>query len=238
MFRTHLIEAQVHSHIFQKHLRSPRLRRAFVFLISIIRGAGSAKAQSSQITGQVIDSGKAAISGAKLTAIQGETGDQRHAVSGSEGYYSFPLLPPGHYELTAASYGSQAQYLTGIVVVTGTNTTVNVTLRAGEAAQTVSVDAISPLLQTESSAVAKVVKNQTIVDMPLLDRRASQLQRLNGFVVGNGSGSNATFATAGGRSNNGRDQLRTMDRPILGRSAACATSDPHSLPSLPCPLRF
>jgi hypothetical protein len=76
--------------------------------------------------------------------------------------------------LTAPRDGFQAQHLTGIVVVTGTNTTVNVTLQAGEVAQTVSVEATVPLLQTESSAVAKVVENQTIVDMPLLDRRASQ----------------------------------------------------------------
>jgi len=47
-----------------------------------------------------------------------------------------------------------------------------------------------------------VVENQTITNMPLIDRRSSQLQRLSGFVVGNGTGSNATFAVGGGRGNN------------------------------------
>ena len=76
-------------------------------------------------------------------------------------------------------------------------------MAVGTATETVNVDASVPLLQTETAAVAHVVENQTIVNMPLLDRRAAQLQRLNGFVVGNGTGSSATFATAGGRSNNG-----------------------------------
>jgi len=53
--------------------------------------------------------------------------------------------------VTAARDGFQAQHLTGIVVVTGTDSTVNVTLQAGEVAQTVSVEATVPLLQTESS---------------------------------------------------------------------------------------
>lgn len=68
--------------------------------------------------------------------------------------------------------------------------------------QSVNVDAAVPQLQTENAAVANVIENQTIVNMPLIDRRASQLQRLSGFVVQNGSGSGATFAIAGGRGNN------------------------------------
>jgi hypothetical protein len=57
-------------------------------------------------------------------------------------------------------------------------------------------------LQSESSAVADVVENQTVANMPLIDRRSAQLQRLSGFVVGNNSGANVSFAVGGGRGNN------------------------------------
>jgi len=163
---------------------------------------GIARAQSSQVSGQVVDIQSAAISGAKLTISHLETGEQKKAASDNEGYFSFPLLPPGHYDLTAERDGFQTQKKTGIIVVTGNITTVNVTLQIGDVAQTVSVEATGPLLQFESSAVGKAIESQTIIDMPLLDRKASQLQRLNGFTVGNGSGSGATFAIAGGRSAN------------------------------------
>jgi hypothetical protein len=72
----------------------------------------------------------------------------------------------------------------------------------GALVQTVSVEAAAPLLQTESGAVGNELDNKTVVNMPLLDRRSSQLQRLSGFVVPNGTGSNASFAIAGGRGNN------------------------------------
>jgi hypothetical protein len=53
----------------------------------------------------------------------------------------------------------------------------------------VSVEAAAPLVQTETAAVGNEVENKTIVDMPPLDRRSSQLRRLRGFVVPNGTGS-------------------------------------------------
>jgi hypothetical protein len=67
-------------------------------------------------------------------------------------------------------------------------------------AESVTVEASTPLLNTDSSSNGAVVRNSTIANMPLIDRRAAQLARLNGFVVQNGNGSN--FAMAGGRGNN------------------------------------
>jgi hypothetical protein len=197
-----LMELPVSFRILDKKKSSFKSRVLLIFLAFLLGGIGSARAQSSQISGQILDSQEAALPGVKLKISHVETGEQVQTVSGNVGYYSFPLLAPGHYELSAEKAGFQTQRQTDIVVVTGNITTVNVTLQVGDVAQTVSVEASIPLLQVESSAVGKAIENQTIVDMPLLDRRASQLQRLNGFMVGNGSGSTATFAVAGGRSNN------------------------------------
>jgi hypothetical protein len=180
-----------------------RQSRSLLFVLFILLGGvGITVAQSSQISGQVIDAQAVALTGVNLTLSRVETGETHQSVSGGAGYFSFPLLAPGHYDLVAERDGFQSQRQAGIVVVTGNITTVNFTLQVGEVTQAISVEASAPLLQFESSAVGKAVENQTIVDMPLLDRRASQLQRLNGFEVGNGSGSGATFAIAGGRSAN------------------------------------
>jgi hypothetical protein len=161
-----------------------------------------ASAQTSQVSGQVVDASHAVVSDANLTLTRVESGDTREQHSTSEGYYSFPLLLAGHYDLKIEKQGYETQEQKGIIVETGTVSTVNAVLAVGAIAQTVSVDATVPLLQSQSSAVQDVVENQTIVNMPLIDRRSSQLQRLSGFVVGNGSGSSATFAAGGGRGNN------------------------------------
>jgi hypothetical protein len=179
------------------------IRILLVAGLLILGGEVLVQAQDSQVSGQIRDASQAAVPGAKVMLTRVETGDHREGTSGNEGYYSFPLLVPGHYDLKVEKAGFETETQTGIVVLTGSISEVDVSLKVGSETQTVSVDASVPLLQTETSAVAHVVENETIVDMPLIDRRASQLQRLNGFVVGNGTGSTATFASAGGRSNNG-----------------------------------
>jgi hypothetical protein len=172
------------------------------FGLAILLASSHASAQTSQVSGQVVDGSHAVVAGADLTLTRTETGDTRKEHSTAEGYYSFPLLLAGHYDLKIEKPGYETQNQNGIIVETGTVSSVNVVLAVGAIAQTVSVDATVPLLQSQTSAVQDVVENQTIKNMPLIDRRSSQLQRLSGFVVGNGSGSGATFAVGGGRGNN------------------------------------
>jgi hypothetical protein len=174
----------------------------FLMFIGVVSALTTLQAQTSQVSGQIRDTSQAAIAGAKVTLTRVETGDHREVTSTSEGYYSFPLLLPGHYELKAEQEGFETQRQSGIVVETGNISTVNVSLKVGSTTETVDVDASVPLLQTETSAVAQVVENASITNLPLVDRRSAQLQRLNGFVVQTNSGTSASFAIAGGRANN------------------------------------
>jgi Carboxypeptidase regulatory-like domain/TonB dependent receptor len=175
----------------------------FLLFIWVAMTAGVAlHAQSTQVSGQIVDTSQAVIAGARVTLTRVESGDQRENVSGSEGYYSFPLLLPGHYQLKVEKDGFESETRSGIVVLTATVSNVDVILKVGSEAQTVNVDASVPLLQTETSAIANVVDNASITDLPLIDRRSQQLQKLNGFVVQTNSGANASFAIGGGRSDN------------------------------------
>jgi hypothetical protein len=179
------------------------LKLALLFAgFAVLVGTARSFAQTSQVSGQVVDASHAVVSDAQLTLSRSDTGFTQQQHSNNEGYYSFPLLQAGHYNLKIEKGGYETQDQQGIIVETGSVSTVNVTLAVGAIAQTVSVDATVPLLQSQSSTVQDVVENQTITNMPLIDRRSSQLQRLSGFVVGNGSGSGATFAVGGGRGNN------------------------------------
>ena len=162
----------------------------------------SLNAQTSQVSGRIQDSSKGALSDAKVTLTRTETGDHREVTSNQEGYYNFPLLLPGIYEIRVEKDGFETQTRTAIKVETGTASTVDLNLVVGSVAQSVTVDAAVPLLKTETAAVNNVVQNEAIVAMPLIDRRSAQLTRLSGFVVQNGTGAGATFAIAGGRGNN------------------------------------
>ncbi len=159
-------------------------------------------AQSSQIEGTVTDTQKSSVGDAVVAISHAESGASHTAKTTDDGHYVFPLLVPGHYTVTVKRDGFQTKQATGVVVLTGASSVVDVTLLPGQVEQVVDVKAEVPLIQSESSSVNKVIENETIANMPLLDRRASQLQRLSGFVIGNGSGGSASFAIAGGRGGN------------------------------------
>jgi hypothetical protein len=173
-----------------------------VLLAVAASGVTALYAQNSQISGRILDPSQASINMANVTLTRTDTGDRRETTSSSEGYYSFPLLVPGSYDLTVQKQGFATETRKGIGVATGEISNVDVALSVGEVSQTVDVEAEVPLLQTDSAAVADVVTNATIVDMPLIDRRSTQLARLNGFVVQVGGGSSTTFSIAGGRGGN------------------------------------
>jgi hypothetical protein len=164
--------------------------------------ATSAYAQTAQLSGQVHDDSNAAIASAHLTLTRTESGERREAISSGEGYFVFPGLLSGHYDLAVNKDGFSPEVKRGIEVLTGEASAVNLTLGIGQVQQKVNVQADAPLLQTTSAAIEGVIENQTIINLPLLDRRATQLQRLSGFVIGAGSGASSTFAIAGGRGNN------------------------------------
>lgn len=160
------------------------------------------RAQDSQLSGRILDPSQAAVKSATATLISEETGDRRETLSNAEGYYTFPLLTPGVYDLTVRMEGFQSQTRKGIKVETGQVASLDVTLSLGEVSQSVEVQAEVAALQTDSAAVAHVVSNATIINMPLIDRRSTQLARLDGFVVQVGGGSSSNFAIAGGRGGN------------------------------------
>jgi hypothetical protein len=98
--------------------------------------------------------------------------------------------------------GFSPQTQSGVQLFTGQTTTVNFTVNPGQVEEHIDVETDAVQLDTATSAVADVIENKTITNFPLVDRRATQLQRLNGFVIGGGTGSGSYFAVAGGRGGN------------------------------------
>ena len=59
----------------------------------------------STISGAVMDPQKAVIPGAKVVAKEIATGIEHSTVSGQNGQYTLPFLPPGTYRITAETAG-------------------------------------------------------------------------------------------------------------------------------------
>lgn len=175
-------------------------------LVLLFSWALAAQGQYATLNGVITDKTGAVIPGVPVRAVNADTGEHHEATSSVAGFYTIPLIKPGVYHVTATAPGFRQYTLTGVTLETGAQSRIDIRLELGEMAERITVTATPPLIDSESAAVVAVVDNRTIVNMPLIDRRAAQLVKLSGFVVQTGTGS--AFTAAGGR---GRNAVWSID---------------------------
>ena len=97
----------------------PRLCRVFLFLVlATIVAASPAFAQggsTSTIAGTVTDTSGAVVPGADIVVKSVTTGTVYNAVSGSDGSFTIPAVPPGTYSVTVTLMGFKTAVLNDVV---------------------------------------------------------------------------------------------------------------------------
>jgi len=157
--------------------------------------AGAAWAQAgatAQMSGIVRDSSGAVLPGVDVSATQTDTNFTRSTVTDAEGNYVLSNLPVGPYRLQASLSGFRTFQRTGLVLQVNANPTISIELAIGELAETVSVEAATPLVETRSSSIGAVIENERIEELPLNGRQATDLIVLAGAAVAPGGGANAS----------------------------------------------
>jgi hypothetical protein len=169
-------------------------------LFVLLLGTTNALAQATaQINGTVVDSSGGVLPGVTVTAIQTNTGLRREVVTNETGAYVITNLPIGPYRLEATLSGFRTFAQTGIVLQVGSDPTIPVTLQLGELAETVSVEAAAPLVETRSPSVGGVIENERIEELPLNGRNTADLIEIAGAVTREGtSSSRSSQGMAGG----------------------------------------
>jgi hypothetical protein len=153
-----------------------------------------AQLATADILGTITDSTGAVIPKANLTLTNVKTNDRRTALSDDSGNFQFTLLPSGHYSLVVKMQGFKSTTTT-LAVEAGDRARADIHLELGAAAETVVVEAQSPLLQADNATVSSTVTEQSVQDLPLNGRNFVQLvQLVPGANEGPGNG-----LTSGGR---------------------------------------
>ncbi len=184
----------------------------------LVMGAAWAQDQS-RLTGSVTDTTGAAIPGARMLLSNVDTGVDAGAESNEAGVYIFPYVAPGAYSLNTEVDGFKTSNQTGIVLETGTTSTVNVQMQIGEVTEVITVEATTPQLETATSSVGQFIKRETVFNMPMISRRSASLVRLLGnisFRSEDGGEQIPKFSMAGGRSQN---QMWTLDGSVVQNMA-------------------
>lgn len=161
-------------------------------------------AQQARVDGRILDPGGALIPNATVVAQNEETGVRTQAVSNESGIYVLPFLQPGRYTLTASQPGFKRYTRPGLVLQTADVITLDLLLEIGDMAESVTVSAEAPLLESASSTVSQMIDSRVVSDMPLSGRRALELTKLiGGAVFINYAGqAKPNFSLAGGRVQN------------------------------------
>jgi hypothetical protein len=132
-----------------------------------------------EITGRVSDPSGAGVPNSVLTLASTATNAVRQTDSGNDGFYSFPSVPPGIYNLKTEHPGFKTATSNNIEVQVQQTVRLDFTIQVGEVSQSVEVRAMASLLQSENATLGTVVSNASIVELPLNGREYLNLVALN-----------------------------------------------------------
>lgn len=93
------------------------------------------------------------------------------AVTNTEGAYYVPYLAPASYRLTVEMQGFKRHVQDGVTVRTGEIPRLDVRMELGNVTESVQVTGAPPLLETETSASGQVLSGDTLVAIPVSQKR-------------------------------------------------------------------
>src|ERR1700722_638598 len=153
-------------------------QRLILLLASVIILGTPAFSQTASITGVITDPKGGAVPEAAVTVRNVDTGVENAAPTNGVGYYTFPQLNPGNYELTVRKTGFRAAARPPFKLDVGQIARVDLSLTIGNVEQSLTVNAEAPILESQKATVEQVISSQKIVDLPLNGRDFTQLATL------------------------------------------------------------
>jgi Carboxypeptidase regulatory-like domain/TonB dependent receptor len=158
-----------------------------IFLVAVVfsfTAFSQSQALNGQIEGTVSDSNGAVVTNASVTATNKDTGTERKTTTDGNGVYKLPLLPLGTYRVTIESQNFKKLVRDGITLSTGQTATIDATLQPGGAAETVTIEADSPIADTGKIDVGRVMNTREVESLPLVSRNPYNYALLQANVTG------------------------------------------------------
>jgi outer membrane receptor protein involved in Fe transport len=140
------------------------------------------QAVNATLVGTVTDSSGAAVSNAKVTITETNTGITHASQTNDSGNYVFPDLPPGTYKVIAELPGFKRASRAGVDLIVNSTERVDLVLQPGDVSQIVTVEAETPILQTERADTGRKLEEVLTENVPLGTNR--NFQNLLNIVPG------------------------------------------------------
>jgi len=153
------------------------LGRLFVVPVLLATLPQLASAQEAVLSGAVTDPTGGVLPGVTITAVHQATGNKFVAVTDERGVYRIAARA-GVYRLTAELQGFRAVTREGLELRVGQVMTVNLPMLEATAAETVTVNAESPLLNVATSSLGGNVDPRQVQELPVNGRNWFELALL------------------------------------------------------------
>ena len=226
-------------------MRLQRLLNAVVPLLLVYSFLSTAQPGYSQVSydtgtlqGTVLDSQGRAVPGATVSINNAATGLSKSMQSGEDGAYSFPLLPPGAYEVDVTATGFDKAVAKDVRLPVGQATTQDMHLTVGATTTVVEVTTSAPLVTVEQVQQADSITQTQVQELPNVNhtfdtlvltlpgvsnvqtiRNATGSQRagggtFNAFTTGAGNGRGGLVYIDGGENDAGLGIARAYHLPV------------------------
>jgi Carboxypeptidase regulatory-like domain/TonB dependent receptor-like, beta-barrel len=209
------------------------MRRASAVLLVLASYATALRAQSTNasLTGRITDAFRASIAEAGVAAVSSGQNVRYQTTSDASGGYHLANLPPGSYRIEVEKAGFKKLVKPDVELHVLDAVEIDFEMPLGPVAETITVEAGAPLVNTESATVSTVVDRALIEGLPLNGRSFQTLITLTPGVVltttvfndqgqfsVNGQRADANYFTVDGVSAN----FGVTGYPALGQTASGA----------------
>jgi hypothetical protein len=167
----------------QEFCRMKRLIILFFYGFCLSISLVNAQSTNATLSGGVTDPAGTFIVGAEIDIANDTTGVVYTARTNSSGIYYLSVLPPGQYHVQVSKIGFKTLIKPDVVLNVQSALSLNFSLPVGATSESITVDAVSPSINTNDASVSTVIDRQFVENMPLNGRSLQSLISLSPGVV-------------------------------------------------------
>jgi len=154
-----------------------------LLLVSLAANSALAQLETATVSGQVVDPSGLSITGALVKLVDIDRDTATGTRTSPSGLYTFPSVRPGRYRMEVTAAGFKVVDVTDLIVNVQDHIEQNFRLQVGSVAESVTVTAGAPLVNTTDATVSTVVDRQFAENLPLNGRSFQTLIQLTPGVV-------------------------------------------------------
>lgn len=143
---------------------------SFLLLVFPALGLAQSNASDGALDGFVKDPSGASVPAAKIIAVNLATSQVQETTADAAGYFRFPLLQVGEYQIIVTANGFAEYQRTGVRLNVGTQARIDVTLAIGAATETVTVTGDASMVRAGQGASGEVLGAEAVRALPITSR--------------------------------------------------------------------